>query len=230
MMSSILLAVTLAAAFYAGLFLLRRRGDVRPTLQALWPAGVVFGVTALLGIAQLIFPSVLTALERNGDKLRDGQIWRIFTPLFVQDGGGAGLVFNLAAMALLSVPFVLLFGNRRWFLLYFGTGLAAEIIAYTLIDQGSAGNSVANFGVAAGLAFIALLSTDPKAKSAGVVASIAGLALLGMGNLHGAAFLVGFVLRGIGWLMGIRQTNRINTGPSVAEDPQEKGVNGAGRL
>jgi membrane associated rhomboid family serine protease len=230
MMSSILLAVTLAAAFYAGLFLLRRRGDVRPTLQALWPAGVVFGVTALLGIAQLIFPSVLTALERNGDKLRDGQIWRIFTPLFVQDGGGAGLVFNLAAMALLSVPFVLLFGNRRWFLLYFGTGLAAEIIAYTLINQGSAGNSVANFGVAAGLAFIALLSTDPKAKSAGVVASIAGLALLGMGNLHGAAFLVGFVLMGIGWLMGIRQTNRINTGQSVAEDPQEKGVNGAGRL
>jgi len=203
-MSGLLLAVTLAAAFYAGLFLLRRRGDVHPTVQALWPFGVVFGVTALFGIAQLIFPSVLTALERDGDKLRDGEVWRIVTPLFVQDGGGAGLIFNLAAMALLSVPFVLLFGNRRWLLLYFGTGIVTEIIAYTLIDQGSAGNSIANFGVAAGLAFISLISTDLKAKGAGLVASIAGLALLGMGNLHGAAFLIGFVLMGIATLLAAR--------------------------
>ena len=203
-MSSVLLAVTLAAAFYAGLFLLRRRGEIRPTLEDLWPVGVVFGVTALIGIAQLIFPSVLTALERDGDKLRDGEIWRIVTPLFVQDGGGAGLIFNLAAMALLSVPFVLLFGKGRWLLLYFGTGIAAEIIAYTLIDQGSAGNSIANFGVAAGLAFVALMSSDLKAKGAGLVASIAGLTLLGMGNLHGAAFLVGFVLMGIATLAAAR--------------------------
>ena len=203
-MSSVLLAVTLAAAFYAGLFLLRRRGEMRPTLEDLWPVGVVFGVTALIGIAQLIFPSVLTALERDGDKLRDGEVWRLVTPLFVQDGGGAGLIFNLAAMALLSVPFVLLFGKGRWLLLYFGTGLATEIIAYTLIDQGSAGNSIANFGVAAGLAFISLMSPDLKAKSAGLVASIAGLTLLGMGNLHGAAFLVGFVLMGIATLAAAR--------------------------
>src|SRR5689334_5305794 len=112
-MPSVLLAVTLAAAFYAGLFLLRGRGEVQATVRELWPVGVVFGVTALCGIMQLIFPSVLTGLERDGDKLRDGEIWRIVTPLFVQDGGVAGLVFNLAAMALLSVPFVLLFGKGR---------------------------------------------------------------------------------------------------------------------
>jgi hypothetical protein len=217
-MSEVLLAVTLAAAFYAGLFLLWSRGEIHPTAQELWPVGVVFGVTALLGIAQLIFPSVLTALERNSDKLRDGEIWRIFTPLFVQDGGGAGLVFNLAAMALLSVPFVLLFGNRRWLLLYFGTGLLTEIVAYTLIDQGSAGNSIANCGVAAGLAFISLISIDLKAKSAGLVASIAGLALLGMGNLHGAAFLIGFCIMGAAWTLGARRMDQRSTGPSVAED------------
>ncbi len=217
-MSSVLLAMTLAAAFYAGLFLLRGRGEIRLTVQALWPVGVVFGVTALLGIAQLIFPSVLTALERNGVGLRDGEVWRLVTPLFVQDGGGAGLVFNLAALALLSVPFVLLFGNRRWLLIYFGTGFLTEVVAYTLIDQGSAGNSIANFGVAAGLAFISLISTDLKAKCAGLVASIAGLALLGMGNLHGAAFLIGFCLMGAAWTLGARRMDQRSTGPSVAED------------
>ena len=200
-MSEVLLTLTLVAAFYAALFLIRDQGEVRPTFARLWPVFAVFALTAMFSFAQMVWPRVMTALERSGPGLRQGEIWRLATPLVVQDGGTAGTIFNLATLLFLGIPFALLFGARRWLLLYLGTGLILELLAYTIYDQGSAGNPTANFGVAAGLAFAAVRSPDRKAQAAGIVAMLGGIALLVTGNLHGGAFAVGF---GLSWLAANR--------------------------
>lgn len=194
----ILLTLTLVAAFYAGFFLIRARGWARPRFADLWPVFAVFGLTAVFGIAQLIWPSVLTELERNGHELRQGQVWRLATPLVVQDGGTAGTIFNLATILFLGIPFAMLFGARRWLVLYLGTGLIAEVLAYSIYDQGRAGNSIANFGIAAGLTLAGLRSPDRMSRIAGLAAAVCGAVLLVTGNLHGGAFAVGIALSWLG--------------------------------
>src|SRR5579875_1281671 len=43
---------------------------------------------------QCSFPSALTALARQPVLIEYGQVWRLLTALFVQDGGVEGLIFN----------------------------------------------------------------------------------------------------------------------------------------
>lgn len=146
---------------------------------------------------QFAFPGILTTLERNRGQLLDGQVWRLVSPLFVQDGGVAGTIFNLITLVLLGGLAVILLGWRHWLFLYFGTGIASEVVAYTLIQQGEAGNSIANFGVAAGLVVVAMRPPQMPCAAAGGIGLLAGLTLLAVGNLHGAAFTIDLVLTGI---------------------------------
>ncbi len=183
-----------------------------------WPIpvalGLVFLVTASLSTLQFAFPSILTSLERNRHELVAGQLWRLVTPLFVQDGGWAGTVSNLVWLALLGVVACGLLGWRRWLVLYFGTGLVAEVLAYTVFHQGTAGNSIANFGVAAGLLLLAVRCPIRRAGALGVLGILGGLGLLALGNLHGGAFAVGLIISLV-WSeldrRGLFATQRSNT-------------------
>lgn len=95
---------------------------------------------------------------------------------------------------LLGVLATMLLGWRRWLLLYFGTGIASEIVAYAWLRQGFAGNSIANLGAAAGLIVLALGTKQLPCVVPAGVALAAGLSLLAIGNLHGAALVIGLVI------------------------------------
>src|SRR5262249_742780 len=82
------------AAGFLGAGSERRRPFATLTMAGL----VVLGFTA-----QCAFPPVLATLQRS-PAIEHGEIWRLVTTLFVQDGGVTGFVFNLAF--LLALGFV----------------------------------------------------------------------------------------------------------------------------
>jgi rhomboid protease GluP len=198
-MTSLLLSLLITFAFASAVLLLRVRGEQPVSWRTLWPVLAVFVVTAAFSGAQFVWPGVLTALQRDPDKLLDGQVWRLVTPLVVRDGGATGTITNLTTLLLLGIPAALLLGPRRWLILYLGTGIASEVVAYTLLQQGFAGNSIADVGLAAGLAVAALSSRRLPITLVGSATLSVGLGLLIAGDLHGAAFWIGVVIaRGLG--------------------------------
>lgn len=110
---------------------------------------VVFAVTATAGVLQALVPGMLGALERTPAGLH-GDWWRSLTSLFVQDGGVAGTVSNLAFLLVMGVLAEQFLGPGRWLVCYFGAGLAGELVGYAWQPRG-AGNSVAVCGLAGAL-------------------------------------------------------------------------------
>jgi len=161
---------------------------------------VTFAVGALLVLtllAQLCTQSFLAAVERQGDQLSTGQWWRLLTALFGQDGGLGGGAFNillLLVLGRLAEPFL---GWRRWLFLYFGTGILAQLAGLYLQPIG-AGNSVDNFGLAAGiLVRYAVLSKNIVDHIPLAIAAISAVILIVVRDIHGAAFLIGCLLAAV---------------------------------
>ncbi|MFJ4650358.1 rhomboid family intramembrane serine protease [Nocardia sp. NPDC088792] len=117
----------------------------------------VFAVTAVVNVLQWPVPGVLAGLERTPAGLH-GDWWRSVTALFVQDGGVGGTLVNLIFLAVLGALAEQVLPRFRWAVQYFGVGVAVEFIAYAWQPVGG-GNSIANCGLAAGLA-VALWRRD----------------------------------------------------------------------
>ncbi|MEV4537414.1 rhomboid family intramembrane serine protease [Asanoa sp. NPDC049518] len=122
----------------------------------------VLAVTAAFSLSQFAFPAVLTTLQRT-PAIRDGQVWRLFTSLLVQDGGWFGTISNLLFLLLIGALAELTVRRWLWATCYFGCGLAAEGIALAWQPFGG-GNSIAICGLAGALT-VALL-TRPLRPSA----------------------------------------------------------------
>ncbi|GAB3989368.1 hypothetical protein GCM10029978_114290 [Actinoallomurus acanthiterrae] len=126
----------------------------RPVLTA-----VIFAVTAVVNLAQLAVPRLLTELHRTPAEVH-GQWWRALSSLFVQDGGIVGTASNLAFLAVIGAVAEQVLSRPRWLLQYFGVGIAAEFIGYAW-DPVGGGNSIAVCGLAGAVAF-ALWRGDPR--------------------------------------------------------------------
>jgi rhomboid protease GluP len=95
--------------------------------------------------------------------IRDGQYWRLLSAMFLHgDGSLTGdllhLGMNLFALWQLGRLYEMLFGTRRFVLIYFVTGLVASIttlVRFTLLHQAGAsvGASGAIFGILGALIF-----------------------------------------------------------------------------
>jgi membrane associated rhomboid family serine protease len=110
---------------------------------------VVFVVTATTSVLGLVLPGMLEALQRTPQGLQ-GDWWRMVTALFVQDGGVAGTISNLAFLLVMGVVAEQVLGRWRWLVCYFGAGLVGELVGYGWQPYG-AGNSVAICGLAGAL-------------------------------------------------------------------------------
>jgi membrane associated rhomboid family serine protease len=114
---------------------------------------VVFAVTGLSNALQFLVPGMLARLERAPAGLH-GDWWRTGTALFVQDGGVAGTLSNLAFLVAAGAVAEQVTSRPRWLLGYFGAALAGEFAGYAWQPYGG-GNSIAICGLA-GVVAVAL--------------------------------------------------------------------------
>jgi len=196
---SVTYAIGLYGAYLAGTF--HRIEQPNSQSQRSVPYGTLL-LTLAIAIPttlQFFFPSLLPLFERNYERFLAGDWWRLVTSLFVQDGGIAGSIFNLVSLILVGVVAERLWGSRRWLVIFFTGGLLSQLIAFAWQPIG-AGNSVANFSLARSVAVFCLTLLDaPRiVKVAATLALAAGLILLLLTDIHGAAMLFG---ASIAWLL-----------------------------
>ena len=160
------------------------------------PPWLTLGVMALLALAlaaQLVSPDVLLRYRRDATHIiGEGQYYRLFTALWLQDAGGRGGLYNLAMLGIIGASAEQYWDRRLWLACYFGVGLAIEVLALGWQPSG-AGNSIAVFGLAGSLL---ALTRDRKPalyipRAIGVAAAVM---LAWQRDIHGAAALLGAFL------------------------------------
>lgn len=209
-MGTILIIVVFVATVWAGVFSFRSTGRrlILPPVTL-----SVAGVTLAVSTAGNLNPEVLGALDRNRDLLLAGQLWRLMTPLFVQDGGWAGTVFNIATLIAVGAFAESLHHGRALLSVYFLSSFISEVVAYTFLPhQGFAGNSVGNMGVAALVLIASAAVPGFPGRLIAAAGVAAGLTLLVTGNLHGIGFTVGVIA---GTAITLTGSNK----PPVARSP-----------
>lgn len=172
-------------------------GVAAPSRRLPAVTGAVFGVTALVNLFQFAVPGTLGLLRRSPEGLHE-QWWRTFTSLFVQDGGAAGTVFNLLALAVVGAVAEQVLSRRAWLLHYFGVGVAAELVGYAWQPFGG-GNSIAVCGLV-GAVFWAIRRLDGRLprplttrwnRGLALAVPVGAVALAAVRDVHGAALLMG---------------------------------------
>lgn len=218
-MEWILISIALATAAAGGVQYLRGAGRrLTPPRMTL----VLAAVTAAVSIAGNVNPDILAALGRDGEALLAGQWWRLVTPLFVQDGGWAGLVFNLVALLIVGTLAETLYGKGVVVGTYFAAGVLSEIAGYTILQhQGFAGNSVADLGLTALCLVILVAGPQLLPRVLGAVGLAAGAVLIVTANLHGVGFAVG-ALAGIMLIVMPKRGRRPVTATSASGSRHER--------
>lgn len=89
---------------------------------------------------------------------QDGEYWRLLTAMFLHGDGtipgdALHLAMNLFALYQLGSLFEVMFGTRRFVIIYFAAGLIASITSSLHIDSASVGASGAIFGVLGAFVF-----------------------------------------------------------------------------
>src|SRR5690606_6357658 len=131
----------------------------------------LIGVTALVTALQFVFPELLEAFRRNPDALRNGEVWRLLTPMFVQPGGLSQCVANAFLLGAFMWIVERLHGKGLW-LVYLGAGLLAQPFLYFWLPDGG-GSSSAAFGLIGAL-FCFMLRERRQALMPFVVLSVVG--------------------------------------------------------
>ena len=149
---------------------------------------------ALSTTLQFFFPAILSALQRDYVRFVGGEWWRVITPLFVQDGGIAGSIFNLVTLLLVGAVAEYLWGSRRMIGIFFVGGLVSEVVAFAWQPIG-AGNSVGNFSLAGSVAIACLTPQAGRiTRFVAVLALSADAVLVVLRDIHGAASVAGVIL------------------------------------
>ena len=189
-----LYAFVLGTAFAAS----RVRLLSRP-LRVRWPWATTIAVI-IIGLSTLaqfsVAPSLLEKLERNWTLIARGEVWRLITSLVVQDGGPAGAIFNLVALAVIGFAAEQVWGPIRWTVVALGGALGAELWG-KIVQPIGAGNSVAVFSLAASLAVVAMLRRVGLQRFLGVMSLAGAAVLLIIGDIHGGAATIGAILGGV---------------------------------
>jgi hypothetical protein len=137
----------------------------------------VAALTAAVGVAGLLSPEVLAALQRTPAALH-GELWRWLTSLLVQDGGLAGTASNLLGLLAVGAAAEQVLDRGVWLGLYLAGGLVGQV-AGQLWQPFGGGNSVAVCGLAGALAWLVARPALPR-WGGPAVALWAGVLLAGV--------------------------------------------------
>jgi membrane associated rhomboid family serine protease len=106
------------------------RRPARSPLGRYPASAAVTALTAGVGGAQFLWPGVVGRLQRDRARLRDGEWWRLATPLLVQSDGLGQYAYNVAGSVLVGVAVESRNGHGRWLACYIVGGLAGNAAAY----------------------------------------------------------------------------------------------------
>jgi membrane associated rhomboid family serine protease len=188
---SVIYAIGLYGAYLAGSLYLRTGSNSQAERQVPYATLLALLAITVPSTLQRFFPNLLQMFERDSTRFLAGDWWRIITPLFVQDGGLSGTLFNLVSLLLVGTVAEKLWGSQRWLILFFLGSIFSELIAFAWQPIG-AGNSVANFSLAASIAVLCLtLNPSPVMRITSILALGAGLLLLFLMDIHGPAMIIG---------------------------------------
>jgi membrane associated rhomboid family serine protease len=187
----ILYIVGVYSAYIAGFLFLRARSIAfRPPRTTI----LLLLLVAIPSTLQFLFPAILALFERDYARFAGGDWWRLVTALVVQDGGVAGAISNLVALALIGMIAEQFWSAGRVLLLFFAAGSVGQLAGFAWQPVG-AGNSVANFGLAASVAIACLARRPPTpVLIAAWLALGADIVLLALRDIHGAAAFAGAIL------------------------------------
>jgi Rhomboid family len=208
---ALLYVIVLYGACAAGLFRIRAQSGVMHSTirthfvrQPPWTTLLLIVAIGIPTTLQFFFPSILVLFRRDASAFLADDWWRILTPLFVQDGGVIGSIFNLLSLLVVGSVAERLWGRVRWFIIFFIGAILSEIISLAWQPVG-AGNSLANFSLAASVAAICFTSDPlPLERIAACLVLGAGVCLLALHDNHGVAVALGTVIA----LILIRFDNR----------------------
>jgi Rhomboid family len=194
---AVLYALMLMCAVWAALALalLAAGGPAHLTRRLPAAALGLWLAVAVPSLLQLAFPELLQWLERQPAMIRQGQVWRLVTSAVVQDGGIAGMVFNLAALAVIAVVAVRLWGAGRALAIFVAGLLAFNLLATYVSPSTGAGNSGATFTLATsvtGLAAVVL--RRPLVAGLAALTAADGAMLLALRDAHGVVVVGGLLL------------------------------------
>jgi rhomboid protease GluP len=159
-----------------------------------WATTVAMLVVGLPTLAQFtVAPWLLENLQRDWTLIGRGQLWRLLTSLVVQDGGLAGAIFNLAALAAIGVAAEQVWAAKRWTVIALAAGVGAQFWGRIVQPLGG-GNSVAVFGLAASIAALAVRQGVGAQRLVGLISLLGAAVLLIIGDIHGGAATIGALL------------------------------------
>lgn len=192
----ILYTLGLYSAYLAGFLHLRNRSDGSKPTPFRFPSTTLFLllIVTIPTTLQFFFPTLLQLFQRDTARFMNGEWWRLITPLFFQDGGISGAISNLVGLALIGFVAEQYWGSRNTLILFFVGGLVGELVGLAWQPIG-AGNSIANFSLAASVAVVCLLRRSPgPIQIAALLALGADLLLVLLQDVHGPAALTGAML------------------------------------
>ena len=209
--TAISLGVTMALAASVGVALVARLSGRRTPLLTF-----VISLLMIVGFAfQIAVPGTMEAFQRDAHAIMAGQWERLFTALFIQDGGWAGFGSNLAGVVIVGALTEQLVSRPVWIGLYFLTALCTELIALRWQPVGG-GNSIAWMALAGALSVLALRQGGgPSLSVRGGASLLIGGMLSVLGNIHGPAILLGALLA---WGIAIWFPNAIRANRTTQND------------
>jgi rhomboid protease GluP len=114
----------------------------------------IIAITVIIYILQLASEFLLQVdlpaafFAKDNDLIREGQIWRLFTPALVHSLGSiAHIGFNMYALFSFGTSLERYFGQGRFLLLYVLAAFSGNVASFLFTDSPSIGASTAVFGL-----------------------------------------------------------------------------------
>lgn len=155
----------------------------------------LLGLTVAAYLLQLAGQALLsldlvTALGiKLNDSIRQGEIWRLITPVFLH-GSILHIAFNMYALFLYGRELEARFGHIRFTLLYFLSAYAGNVLSFLLTPNPSLGASTAVFGLLAAEGMFVFQNRPVLGKRAGrVLVNVLSIAAINL--------FIGFTTQGV---------------------------------
>jgi rhomboid protease GluP len=173
---------------------------------------ILITLIALMYGLQLTYPALVAVLGRDVSALKQGEVWRMVTPLFIQSQGAGQFIFNMLFLITFLPMAERLFGAKVW-ALYFVPGVVGEIVNYAWDPHGG-GSSPAIFGVMGSLLMYVWLRRRDAPKQYGwfALAGMCGaIVMCFTRDGHGPSLLTGAALAAaICWSSNKKQQDSVS--------------------